>query len=235
MTRIEADICMKKGYPVHIEGNNFKADAYEIISAHKYKHKLDKTWQYSFGISEKGNWRSSVTVTADVLHIDEKFKELLQQDLETYCYSSIKQFIKELLAAGGKLSDIKKKVMNMLKSGTSDNPSVSEADSSLYTREPKRTKKQKKDKPFKKPTFEEVAAYIKEKGYPFTAEQFYNHYESNGWMVGKVPMKSWKHACGTWKHNSAKFGNNSDKLQGSPSFDINKIEQDALMNDDYNI
>lgn len=30
------------------------------------------------------------------------------------------------------------------------------------------------------------------------AQAFLNHYESNGWKVGKNPMKSWKHAVTNW-------------------------------------
>ena len=52
---------------------------------------------------------------------------------------------------------------------------------------------------FVKPTVEEVAAYIKAKGYAFDAEQFWSYYESKGWLVGRVPMKSWQSACVTWQ------------------------------------
>ena len=52
---------------------------------------------------------------------------------------------------------------------------------------------------FVKPTVEEVAAYVKAKGYTFDAEQFWNYYESKGWIVGKAPMKSWQSACVTWQ------------------------------------
>ena len=52
---------------------------------------------------------------------------------------------------------------------------------------------------FTKPTVEEVAAYIKAKGYTFDAEQFWNFYESNGWYVGRRKMKSWQSACVTWQ------------------------------------
>lgn len=52
---------------------------------------------------------------------------------------------------------------------------------------------------FVKPTVEEVAAYIREKGYSFDAAAFWNYYESNGWRVGRNPMKSWKSACVTWQ------------------------------------
>ena len=54
------------------------------------------------------------------------------------------------------------------------------------------------------PSVEEVADYIKEKGYHFSAEEFVAFYESNGWKVGKNPMKSWKSACVTWESNYKK-------------------------------
>lgn len=52
---------------------------------------------------------------------------------------------------------------------------------------------------FHKPTLDEVREYIKQKGYSFSAEQFYAYYESNGWKVGRNPMKDWKMACVTWQ------------------------------------
>ena len=52
---------------------------------------------------------------------------------------------------------------------------------------------------FVKPTVEEVAARIREKGYTFGAEQFWSYYESTGWKVGRNPMKDWKSACVTWQ------------------------------------
>ena len=52
---------------------------------------------------------------------------------------------------------------------------------------------------FKKPTVEEVAAHIAERGYMFDAEEFWNFYESKGWRVGSHVMKSWMSACVTWQ------------------------------------
>lgn len=51
---------------------------------------------------------------------------------------------------------------------------------------------------FTPPTVGEVAAYIAEKGYPFTAEEFVSYYTANGWKVGRNPMKDWRAACRTW-------------------------------------
>ena len=52
---------------------------------------------------------------------------------------------------------------------------------------------------FKKPTVEEVAAHIAEKGYTFDAEEFWNYYESKGSRVGAHLLKSWTSACVTWQ------------------------------------
>ena len=51
---------------------------------------------------------------------------------------------------------------------------------------------------FQKPTIEEIRQYCLEKGYNVDAEQFFNFYESKGWVVGKSPMKNWRAAVCTW-------------------------------------
>lgn len=62
----------------------------------------------------------------------------------------------------------------------------------------------KKRSAFIKPTFEEVKDCFIEAGMPAgdairTAHKFINHYESNGWKVGKTKMVSWEAAVkGTW-------------------------------------
>lgn len=65
-----------------------------------------------------------------------------------------------------------------------------------------------KHKVFVPPTVEEVAAYVKAKGYDFIdPEYFVAFYEANGWVQGKArkPIKNWKACCATWKKN----GNNN--------------------------
>lgn len=61
-------------------------------------------------------------------------------------------------------------------------------------------------KRFVKPTIEEIRAYCEEKKYKVDAEAFYAYYESNGWMVGRNKMKSWKMALVTWEKND--YGKN---------------------------
>lgn len=92
--------------------------------------------------------------------------------------------------------------------------SVEGQDNSIYTNsistnntdlDNKQTEKElfnnnsKKRGVFVKPTIQEVADYIREKNLHFSAELFYEHYESNGWMVGKNKMKDWQACCRYWE------------------------------------
>lgn len=56
-------------------------------------------------------------------------------------------------------------------------------------------------KVFKKPTLDEVKAYIAEKGYHVNAERWYAFYESKDFMIGKNKMADWKAAIRTWEHS----------------------------------
>lgn len=64
---------------------------------------------------------------------------------------------------------------------------------------------QKKRTYFKPPTVEEVAAYVKEKGYSVDAEQFVAFYESKGWMIGKNKMQKWRAAVATWQRQRSGY------------------------------
>ena len=52
---------------------------------------------------------------------------------------------------------------------------------------------------FQKPSLSEIESYISSRGSKVDAEQFFNFYESKGWMVGKNPMKDWRAAVRTWE------------------------------------
>lgn len=64
---------------------------------------------------------------------------------------------------------------------------------------------------FIKPTLEEVRAYCLERKNKVDPEAFIAHYESNGWRVGKNPMKCWKSAVVTFEKNGDKFSSNGKK------------------------
>ncbi len=54
---------------------------------------------------------------------------------------------------------------------------------------------------FSPPTIEEVSAYCQERGGLVDAQRWFAYYQSNGWRVGRNPMKDWKAAVRTWERN----------------------------------
>ncbi len=62
------------------------------------------------------------------------------------------------------------------------------------------------------PEFYEVQLFFEEKeATKVEAEKFFNHYASNGWLVGgKAKMKDWHAAARNWLLNSKKFNENSN-------------------------
>lgn len=58
-----------------------------------------------------------------------------------------------------------------------------------------------KSKRFVPPTIEQVKEYCAERKNSVDAERFVSYYDSNGWKVGKNPMKDWKAAVRTWERS----------------------------------
>lgn len=54
---------------------------------------------------------------------------------------------------------------------------------------------------FVPPTADQVKAYCTEKGYTVDADRFVDFYTSNGWKVGKNPMRDWKASVRTWNRS----------------------------------
>lgn len=67
------------------------------------------------------------------------------------------------------------------------------------------------------PELSNVIAFFKEKNTTqIDAEKFYNHFQSNGWLVGgKSKMKDWKAAARNWILNSEKFNKTRHPEQAS--------------------
>ena len=57
-------------------------------------------------------------------------------------------------------------------------------------------------KKFIKPTIAEIEAYCLESGNNIDAVYFFDFYESNGWHIGKNPMKDWKATVRRWGRNN---------------------------------
>lgn len=57
---------------------------------------------------------------------------------------------------------------------------------------------------FQKPTFSDVESYCRSRKNKVNPAKFLAHYESNGWKVGKNPMKNWKAAVVTWENQEGR-------------------------------
>ena len=73
-------------------------------------------------------------------------------------------------------------------------------------------KTKSKRRAFCAPTQKQVTDHCSERGYSFSPIAFFSHYESNGWKVGRSPMKNWQAACVTWQ---SKEGQTNGQLQRS--------------------
>jgi hypothetical protein len=74
-----------------------------------------------------------------------------------------------------------------------------ETETETETEEDKRARKRAAPQ---KPTVAEVHEYCRERGNSVNPETFIAYYESNGWKVGRNPMKDWKAAVRTWEKRS---------------------------------
>ena len=54
-------------------------------------------------------------------------------------------------------------------------------------------------KTFVPPSYDEVASYIKKKGYTVDPKRFIYYYTANGWMISKNPMRNWQAAVDSWQ------------------------------------
>lgn len=78
----------------------------------------------------------------------------------------------------------------------------------------------KKNARFKKPTLDELEHYCIERQNKVDIQKFYNFYESNGWKVGKNPMKDWRASVRTWESNSF-----DDKKQSKTQTQLNSWQK----------
>ena len=82
-----------------------------------------------------------------------------------------------------------------------DDPSQKEKEKKKEKENDKENIKEKSSGRFTPPTIEQVKEYCKERGNAVDPDRWFNYYSSNGWKVGKNPMKDWKAAVRTWENN----------------------------------
>lgn len=82
----------------------------------------------------------------------------------------------------------------------------------------------KADKPpprhrFSPPSVEDVRAYCTENGFRVDPDRFVDFYTSNGWRVGKNPMKDWKAAVRSWERKEKQNG----KTESKPLWNVGTV------------
>jgi hypothetical protein len=83
---------------------------------------------------------------------------------------------------------------------------------------------EKASKRMAKPSMDNLRfAFIKAGGTDEDAKAFFNHYESNGWRVGRNPMTSWQHAVGGWM--SRKRANQFGPAKSGKAFESGSIQE----------
>lgn len=87
---------------------------------------------------------------------------------------------------------------------------------------------------FNKPSIDEIQKYAALKGITIDAEEFWNYYETVGWICGKVPMKNWKTAVRAWVKRQERWGigkpKNSYRSFQQNVYDFDQIEKDLIRN-----
>ena len=89
-------------------------------------------------------------------------------------------------------------------------------------------------KRFSPPGLEEIEAYFAEKGGTAAqAECFRDFYESNGWKVGKNPMKSWKAAASGWMSRDKERAQKASAPRSKPFMASRSPEEAAAHPNDF--
>lgn len=184
-----------------------------------------------FGVSEgavEDTVRKSVAVEFFDSGMFEKYKILTSHAIQERYFLSVERLKRNRVKVTGDfiLQSIKKEpfMQNLLNKSNipreKSNNLCNKSDKVKVKVKVKVKEKVKKDigtttTKFTKPTPEELYAYCKEKGYTFGIGAFLDYYESNGWRVGRNPMKNWKAACGTWQRKEKEWKQSEEKKKFS--------------------
>ena len=81
---------------------------------------------------------------------------------------------------------------------------------------------------FQKPSLDDIREYCISRGNQVDPEQFFNFYESKGWMVGKSPMKDWRAAIRTWEKREKEVAPRNRERKPESVFEHNLKVMDQL-------
>jgi len=69
------------------------------------------------------------------------------------------------------------------------------------------------------PTVEEVGEYCRERENQIDPQRFVDHYQANGWKVGRNAMKDWRAAVRTWEKNEVNANGREHKSKAQQRYE----------------
>lgn len=72
---------------------------------------------------------------------------------------------------------------------------------------------------FNPPTIQEIESYCHLENFNIDAENFFNFYESKGWMIGKNRMKNWRAAVSNWD------ARDKNQAKGKPTGALHRADE----------
>ena len=130
---------------------------------------------------------------------------------------------------GGKRTQANARKRKRLQANQADNDNDNDNDNGNVSKKDSDNKKERvRAKRFAPPTINQIETYVIEKNYYVDAHRFFNHYESNGWKVGKNPMKSWKAAISSWNGRDQPNKRHERKKKANDDFNKWLDEDDAI-------
>lgn len=115
---------------------------------------------------------------------------------------------------------------------------ISRTDIGQVTDKCRHNKKEKKENTVKKreaaprfaaPALEDIAGYISQKGYRFSAERFYSYYTARGWKTRGENIVNWQAVADNWA--SRNYEQNEVREQKRSSFDVDSLDALSMFND----
>ena len=85
---------------------------------------------------------------------------------------------------------------------------------------------------FTKPTKTQIHDFCEDEKIFVDADRFLDHYDANGWMIGKAKMKDWKATARNWSRREVEFKNQktTGMPRASPTQSRAEKNLDACMN-----
>ncbi len=224
MTEIKKALCCEDSVTIDIISQNVAKDSFILYT--EQKEVIDNLSDEDAGKLFKGIFEYTLGNEPEFNNLLKLVFIPIRQQLERNAkkYSEIREKRRIAGAKGGKQKIANQANANFAKQNQANqavNVHVNDNDNVYLSldkyKENNNTNFQKGK--FKKPTIEEIKNYCLERKNTINAQQFFDYYESKGWLIGKNPMKDWKAAIRTWEQNQIKYKNNKNGLEEIESFD----------------